>query len=134
VSKLKQQSVRIVCSGSSNWHGAVNLGPGNQRLPRKSAAAVIAAFKAAYPTATIKGYAREKEHGQTCYESKAGRRHGRDILYHPDGSVAEIEETVAASDLPAAAQAVIRSQYPGRSHEGGKNHRENAQGDKVGYE
>ncbi|HXM34650.1 MAG TPA: hypothetical protein VN920_05650, partial [Pyrinomonadaceae bacterium] len=31
-------------------------------------AAVIAAFKSAYPNATIKGYAREKENGKVFYE------------------------------------------------------------------
>ena len=36
--------------------------------------AVIDAFKSAYPNATIRGYAREKEHGKLFYEieSKEG--------------------------------------------------------------
>ena len=99
-------------------------------------AAVIAAFKSAYPTATIKGYAREKENGKTFYEieSKDGDT-GRDVLYHADGSVAEIEETVAASDLPAGAQEVIRSKYPGAVvTKAEKTTEKTAQGDKVGYE
>jgi hypothetical protein len=76
--------------------------------------AVINAFKAAYPTATIKGYAREKEHGKTFYEieSKDGSI-GRDVLYNPDGTIAEIEETIAANDLPSAIQEAIRTKYPG---------------------
>jgi uncharacterized membrane protein YkoI len=75
--------------------------------------AVIDAFKSAYPNATIRGYAREKEHGKLFYEieSKEGPTM-RDILYNPDGTVAEIEETVAARDLPAAAQQLMQSKYP----------------------
>jgi hypothetical protein len=99
-------------------------------------AAVIAAFKSSYPTATIKGYAREKEHGKTFYEieSKDGDT-GRDILYHPDGSVAEVEETIAATDLPAAAQELIHSKYPGYVvSKAEKTTEKTAQGDKVGYE
>ena len=76
-------------------------------------AAVIAAFKSAYPNATIRGYAREKENGKTFYEieSKEGDM-TRDVLYNPDGSVAEIEESVAATDRPAAAQQAIQAKYP----------------------
>ena len=75
--------------------------------------AVKAAFKAAYPNATIRGYAREKENGKTFFEieSKEGDK-TRDVLYNPDGTVAEIEESVAATELPAAAQEAIHAKYP----------------------
>src|SRR2546423_10663052 len=69
-------------------------------------AAVIAAFKTSYPNATIRGYAREKENGKVFYEieSREGTTQ-RDVLYNPDGTVAELEEAVAFTDLPAAARA-----------------------------
>ena len=75
--------------------------------------AVIAAFKAAYPNATVRGYAKEKENGKLFYEieSKDGATI-RDVLYNPDGTVAEVEETVAPTDLPAEAQQLIQSKYP----------------------
>jgi hypothetical protein len=75
--------------------------------------AVIAAFKSAYPNATVRGYAKETEKGKTFYEieSKDGAAI-RDLLYNPDGTVAEIEETIAATDLPAEAQQTIKSKYP----------------------
>src|SRR5437660_4990868 len=75
--------------------------------------AVIAAFKSTYPNATVRGYAKERENGKLFYEieSKDGDTM-RDLLYNPDGTVAEIEETVAATDLPAAAQQLIHSKYP----------------------
>jgi uncharacterized membrane protein YkoI len=76
-------------------------------------AAVITAFKNSYPNATIRGYAREKEEGKVFYEIES--REGvmsRDVLYHADGTVAEIEESMAATDLPADAQQAIKQKYP----------------------
>ena len=74
---------------------------------------VVAAFKSAYPNATVRGYAKETERGKTFYEieSKDGATM-RDLLYNPDGTAAVIEETIAASDLPAEAQQTIKSKYP----------------------
>ena len=76
-------------------------------------AAVLTAFKSAYPQARIRGYAREKENGKTFYEIESldGTTH-RDILYNPDGTVAEIEEGIAATDLPSEAQQTIQQKYP----------------------
>src|SRR6266446_2059841 len=76
-------------------------------------AEVIAAFKATYPNATIRGYSREKENGKTYYEieSRDGRV-SRDVLYNPDGTVAEIEETVDVKDLPAEVRQTIHTHYP----------------------
>jgi uncharacterized membrane protein YkoI len=74
---------------------------------------VLAAFKSAYPNATVRGYAKEKEKGKVFYEIEStDGATMRDISYHPDGTVAEVEETVAATDLPAAAQKVIQTKYP----------------------
>lgn len=76
-------------------------------------ATVTAAFRNSYPNATIRGYAREKEHGKVFYEIES--REGtisRDVLYNADGSVAEIEESIAATDLPAEAQQAIHQKYP----------------------
>lgn len=75
--------------------------------------AVIAAFKSAYPNATVRGYGKEKENGKLFYEieSKDGTVM-RDLLYNPDGTLAEMEETVSASDLPTNAQKVIQEKYP----------------------
>jgi uncharacterized membrane protein YkoI len=80
---------------------------------KKVPAAVIAAFKTAYPQATIRGYAKEKENGKVYYEieSMEGQT-TRDVLYNPDGTVAEIEESIALSDLPTDAQEAIRSMSP----------------------
>ena len=76
-------------------------------------AAVITAFKNSYPKATIRGYAQEKENGKVFYEieSREGTTQ-RDVLYNADGTVAEVEESIPASDLPADAQQAIKQKYP----------------------
>jgi uncharacterized membrane protein YkoI len=95
-------------------------------------AAVISAFKTTYPNATIRGYAREKEKGKVFYEIQS--REGtttRDVLYNSDGTVAEVEESVAASDLPAEVQRAFKEKYPKAVIT--KAERTTA-GDKVSYE
>lgn len=76
-------------------------------------AAVISAFKSSYPNATIRGYAQEKENGKVFYEieSREGTTR-RDVLYNADGTVAEVEESIPATDLPADAQQAIKQKYP----------------------
>ena len=75
---------------------------------------VISAFKSAYPQATIRGYAREKENGKVYYEVESIEgQTTRDVLYNPDGTVAEIEESIPSGDLPAEAQEALRAKYPG---------------------
>ena len=104
-----------------------------QKISARSVpSAVIKAFKSAYPNATIKGFAREKENGKVFYEieSKDGDV-GRDVLYNADGSVAEIEETVAVGDLPAAIRESINSKYPNAVITKAEK---TMQGETVGYE
>lgn len=103
------------------------------KLREKSVpAAVVTAFKSAYPNARIRGYAREKEDGKVFYEVESidGTTH-RDILYNSDGTVAEIEESIAATDLPAEAQKIIHDQYPRAVISIAEKV---TAGDKVGYE
>ncbi len=87
-----------------------------QTMPKtapKLPAAIDAAFKASYPKAVIRGVSREKYAGKDAYEVESvedGRT--RDLIYLLDGSVAVIEEEIAASDLPAAVAAAIKADYP----------------------
>src|SRR6266436_4640881 len=95
-------------------------------------AAVMSAFKTAYPNATIRGYAREKEKGKVFYEIES--REGtttRDVLYNPDGTVAEIEESLAASDLPAEVQQAMKEKYPKAAITKAES---TTAGDKLSYE
>ena len=75
--------------------------------------AVHAAFAQAYPQATIKGCAKEVEEGETVYEiaSMEGET-GRDVLFHADGMVIVVEETIAVGDAPNPVQQAVRKMYP----------------------
>ena len=76
-------------------------------------AAVLSAFKTAYPNAVIKGASQETEQGVTYFEveSVEGPLH-RDLLYAADGKAVEIEESMAATDMPAAVQETLAREYP----------------------
>jgi Putative beta-lactamase-inhibitor-like, PepSY-like len=76
--------------------------------------AVLSSFKSAYPNAKILGYSREKEKGKTYYEVESSEGEiTRDVLYNPDGTVAEVEESIAVSELPAAVQEALKRNHPG---------------------
>ena len=112
--KLTNPYGRLALIGSITLLLCQSLSAQEKKITAKDVpAAVINAFKTAYPNAIIRGYAREKEHGKTFYEieSREGTT-GRDVLYHPDGTVAEVEETIAANDLPAAAREMIHARHP----------------------
>lgn len=77
-------------------------------------AAVLDAFKTAYPKAVIKGTSKETEKGVTYYEVESvDGKLNRDLLYTADGKAAEIEEAVAPEGLPAAVQQALTKAYPG---------------------
>ncbi len=76
-------------------------------------ALVIENFKRAYPKAVIRGYANEMEDGKQYYEieSREGTTR-RDVLYNPDGTLAEVEESIDANTLPPAALQAIKQKHP----------------------
>ena len=76
--------------------------------------AVLAAFKAAYPQAEIKGASKEVENGATQFEIESvDGKLNRDLLYAADGKVIEMEETTAPENLPEAVKATLAKDYPG---------------------
>ncbi len=87
---------------------------GEKKLTRKQVpAAVLTAFEKAYPSATVKGYSKEVEKGKIYFEIESmDGKTGRDVLYNADGSVAEVEESMAAADLPSAVSATVSKEYP----------------------
>src|SRR5215472_12601826 len=65
--------------------------------------AIDAAFKKAYPNATIKNVSKEKENGVEVYEVESlDGNQPRDLIYKADGTVVEYEEQVPESSVPAA--------------------------------
>ena len=76
-------------------------------------AAIEKAFKAAYPTATIKAVSKESYAGKDAYEVESvDNGKTRDLIYRADGTVVVIEEEIAAADLPAAVAAAITKDFP----------------------
>lgn len=79
----------------------------------KLPAAVLSAFRQAYPTAEIKNVVQEREHGKTVWEVEsldAGL--GRDLVFDATGTVLELEEEVPAMQVPAAVSAAAAAKYP----------------------
>ncbi|HKW03240.1 MAG TPA: PepSY-like domain-containing protein [Vicinamibacterales bacterium] len=75
--------------------------------------AIEAAFKAAYPSATINNVSKEKEAGQEIYEVESvDRGLHRDLNYKADGTVIDTEEEVAEADFPASVASAIKTRYP----------------------
>lgn len=88
---------------------SIDASQGATTLP----AAIAAAFKAAYPNATIKAVSREKYAGKEAFEVESvenGR--ARDLIYRADGTVAVLEEEIAAADLPTGVAAAIKKDFP----------------------
>lgn len=97
-------------AGEEKEEAVENKAPDLKILP----AAVLNAFKTAYPKAVIKGTSKETEKGVTYYEVESvDGKLNRDLLYTADGRAAEIEEAVAPESLPAAVQQALIKAYPG---------------------
>ena len=64
--------------------------------------AVQKAVDAQAQGATIKGFEREEENGQTFYEAELTvNGHSKDVLLDPTGAIVEVEEQVVFDSLPA---------------------------------
>lgn len=60
--------------------------------------------------ATIRGFSRENENGQTYYEAEMMvSGHSKDVLIDKDGGIAEVEEQVAFNSLPAVVKEGLQS-------------------------
>jgi hypothetical protein len=79
----------------------------------KLPAAVAAAFKKAYPAATIKNASSERENGKLQWEVEsmdgAARR---DLVYLPDGTLVVEELAIDAAAVPAPVLAALKQRYP----------------------
>jgi peroxiredoxin len=75
-------------------------------------AAVTSAFEKTYPKAAIKGVSKEKENNTTYYEIESiDGTTKRDLLFTADGTIAEIEESIEAKDIPEAVAKTLKSEY-----------------------
>ena len=75
--------------------------------------AIEAAFKKAYPNATIRHVDKERVDGKEGYEVESlDNGQARDLIYRADGTLVRYEEKVAERDLPPAVVAAIKTRYP----------------------
>jgi len=75
--------------------------------------AVDAAFKKAYPNATIKNVSKETEDGKMVYEIESmDNGMARDLVYLADGTVVSYEEGITVASVPAAVSASVKARYP----------------------
>lgn len=93
---------------------SVEAGAKEKKITKKDVpSAVISTFTKAYPKAEVKGYSTETENGKTYYEVES--MHGKmslDVSYLADGTATEIEEGVAAKDLPNPVMGAVKAKYP----------------------
>jgi len=76
-------------------------------------AAVEAAFRKAYPNATIKNVSKEKVNGQDEYEIESlDGGLARDLNYKADGTLILYEEQITEAMVPAAVVSAIKTRYP----------------------
>ena len=74
---------------------------------------VLKAFKSAYPQASARSYMKVEVNGVPFYRIASLEKDlHRNVTYNPDGSVAKLEERIAANELPAVAQQAIQEKYP----------------------
>ena len=76
-------------------------------------AAIMAAFEQAYPKAEITGVDKDTDSTGIVYEIESkdsGTQ--RTVVYTGAGALLEIEEAIALTDLPKAAQQHLKSDYP----------------------
>jgi len=75
--------------------------------------AIDAAFKKAFPTATIKNVSKETENGRQQYEVESvDQGKSRDVTYLADGTLLEIEDELSEAEFPPAVTAAINAKYP----------------------
>jgi hypothetical protein len=72
--------------------------------------AVEKAVAAQSEGATIRGFSKEQENGQTLYEVEMTvKGHSKDVTMAADGTVVEVEEQVAMDSLPAGVKAGLQA-------------------------
>jgi hypothetical protein len=75
--------------------------------------AVLAAFDKTYSSAKVLEWEKEIHSGKIYYEAETvDGKTSRNILYTPEGVVAQIEEKITTKDLPAAVTDAVKKQYP----------------------
>lgn len=77
---------------------------------------VLSAFGKAYSGAKVLEWEKEIHGGKLFYEAETvDGKVSRNILYSPDGSVAQVEQKIAVGDIPPAVVEAVKRKYPNAS-------------------
>jgi hypothetical protein len=90
------------------------VGAGEEKVPLKDVPkAVLDAVKAKFPMAELTEAVKETEEGKTIFEI-ALKDKGRklDVSATAEGKITEIEQEIAAKDLPGAVSSALVAKYP----------------------
>ena len=95
---------RIVIVGGGVLFSLAVVSAQEKQIKRSDLPPAVEKTVAAQSTgAVVRGFSKEKEHGQTFYEAEMMvSGHSKDILIDEKGNVVEVEEEVAVDALPAA--------------------------------
>jgi hypothetical protein len=75
--------------------------------------AVLAAFDKAYASAKVLEWEKEIHAGKVYYEAETvDAKVSRNVMYSPDGTVAQIVEKIAMKDLPGSVAESLKRLYP----------------------
>ena len=90
---------------------AASAGAQEKKIKRADLPAAVEKTVAAQSAgATVKGFSKEKEKGQTYYEAEMiVNGHSKDILIDANGAIVEVEEEVAMDALPAEVKAGLQA-------------------------
>jgi uncharacterized membrane protein YkoI len=94
--------------------GAWAGGDGEKTVPlNKVPKKVLAAVKAKYPNAKIRGASTETDKGKTVYEiAITNKKQKIDVTLTPAGKIVSIEAEVAMKDVPKKVAKAMQSKYP----------------------
>jgi hypothetical protein len=114
--------VVFACSFFMVQTGAAPAGQTAKPTPKPAAKApaklswpapVEAAFKKAYPNATVKSVSKETEDGKVQWEVESmDGAQARDLVYLADGKLVLYEELIPQADVPAAVMTALKAKYP----------------------
>jgi hypothetical protein len=116
-------AVIVACSFFVIRAGAAPAGQTAKPTPKPAAAKppakhswpapVEAAFKKAYPNATVKNVSKETENGKVQYEVESmDGAQARDLVYLADGKLVLYEELIPQTEVPAAVMTALKAKYP----------------------
>ena len=95
--------------------GATDASAAEQPIACKKVPSVVRdVFHNAYPNAEVKACTQEVENGELVFEiASVEGTMTRDVLYHPDGKVIVVEESIPMDAVPQPVRAAVDTKFAG---------------------